>query len=180
MSTQEEQTIKEPIPPACLPLEVRHILVPLDFSGASRQALDYAVPFAQEFGAKITLVHVIPPQVYYPLGVKLYEEAEVFEAAKKTLASRAAELVPPELLRETALCRGHPYEEIVRLAQETDADLIIMTTHGHAGVARIFLGSTAERVIRHAPCPVLAVRRRRGDRRVAAPAEPNHLKPRAG
>lgn len=160
--------------------EIQRRWIRRGFQPASRQALDYAVPFARTFGAKITLAHVIPAQIYYPLGIQLYDEAEVYEAAKEAFAAGEAKLLPPELLRETALCRGHPYEEIVRLAQETDADLIIMTTHGHAGVARIFLGSTAERVIRHAPCPVLAVRRRRGDRRVAAPAEPNHLKPRAG
>jgi len=157
-----ESVKPEGVPPAAhLPLQLRRILVPLDFSGASRRALDYAVPLAEKFNAKIILVHVVPPQVYASeVGVEVYTQAELHAAAMKTMEKRAVELVPPALLQETQVRNGQPYEEIVRLAQELDVDLIVMTTHGYTGVARIFLGSTAEQVIRHAPCPVFAVRRR--------------------
>ena len=161
MKTEPNQKPEAALPPMRFPLQVRHILVPLDFSGASRQALDYAVPLAQKFEAKITLMHAVPPQIVYPeAGMAVVDEAELTEAAKKTMALRTVELVPPALLKEAVVRNGRPSAEIVRFAQEQDVDLIVMTTHGYTGFAHAFLGSTAEQVIRHAPCPVLAVRQR--------------------
>lgn len=160
MNATETKPPEAAIPSERAPIRVRHILVPLDFSGASRQALDYAALLAEQFGAKITLIHVVPPQIVYEGSMAIPDEAELMAAANNTMTSRASELVPPLLLKNAVVRNGRPCAEIVRFAQEQDVDLIVMTTHGYTGLAHAFLGSTAEKVIRNAPCPVLAVRRR--------------------
>ena len=138
-------------------LKLRRILVPIDFSGFSRQALRYAVPLAVEFGAKITLLHVIVPAPYpTEMGVILLQEQDATKAARKELAKVGRKFVPG--LRGKIIVRiGQPFSEITRTARQLKTDLIVLTTHGHTGLKRVLLGSTAERVLRHAPCPVLSV-----------------------
>ena len=136
---------------------LKQILVPVDFSECSRKALRYAIPFAKQFEAEITLVHV----VQYPVGATemMVGFGQIIDESKKALDAQLAEIkdfVPSrEILRE-----GNPSVEIVRAATELDSDLIILSTHGHTGLAHVLLGSTAERVVRYAPCPVLVVRER--------------------
>ena len=148
----------ETIPPK---LKLRTIVVPIDFSEASEKALDYAIPFARQFGAKITLLFVSPAQcqanefAYLPI-----EETAVNWAAKELLNSIASRRIAPELLGETLVRKGVAFEEIARTARELDADLIIVNTHGYTGLKHALLGSTAERTVRHAPCPILVVRER--------------------
>jgi len=144
------------------PLKLRRILVPLDFSGHSRQALKAAVPLARRYGGKITLVHVVPPPVALsPLpGGGQYlvprDNDGAVSAAKAHLDGLATKLVPRELLERTLVREGSAYHEITSAARTLKIDLIVIATHGHSGLRRVLIGSTAERVVRHAHCPVLA------------------------
>lgn len=145
-------------------LALGRILVPVDFSGKSRQALEFAVPLAQQYGGKLFLIHVVEPA--YPVttfpgetGPAAVDPRLVVESCRKALSALALELVPPELLGRTIVCPGRAYLEIVDAAKELKVDLIALSTHGHTGLEHVLLGSTAERVVRHAHCPVLTVRR---------------------
>lgn len=149
------------------PFTLKRILVPLDFSGKSRQALEYAVPLAEAFGGRIRLLHVV--QLVPSLGASMpggevsfvaVDEQPHVEQANAHLRELAKQLLPPGLTDKLVVRVGIPYDEIVQAADDIQADLIVITTHGHTGIKHVLLGSTAERVIRHAPCPVLTVRRR--------------------
>ncbi len=140
-------------------LTLKNILVPIDFSETSRKALQYAVPFAKQFEAKITLLHVVDLPMYpQEFGYLLVDESAAFDATKKSLTDLAARAIAPELLAQTIVRRGAAWDIVVAVARETQADLIITTTHGFTGLKHVFMGSTAERIVRHAPCPVLVVR----------------------
>lgn len=140
---------------------VRRILVPLDFSGKSRQALRYATPLAQKFSSEIILLHVLPPasgQADKAAG-PLPSAGTPTQAALRRLEAMAATLIPAELRGANLVRVGSPYGEILATARKLDVDMIVLTTRGHSGLKRFFVGSTAEQVMRHAPCPVLSVRR---------------------
>ncbi|MBE0541812.1 MAG: universal stress protein [Verrucomicrobia bacterium] len=147
------------------PLKLKHILVPIDFSDCSKKALRYAVAMAEQFGARITLLYVtetvaMPTEFgYAPADAGM----AVAATAQKALEDMA-QVVEPELGRSggvQAIVRtGVPWQEITTTAEAADVDLIILSTHGYTGVSRVFLGSTAERVVRRAACPVLVVRER--------------------
>jgi nucleotide-binding universal stress UspA family protein len=145
------------------PLVLRRILVPLDFSPPSLKALHYAKAFARQFHARLVLVHVMEPVVfpselgYAPLATEALERSFEEEAQAK-LSAMGAEIGAAGLLVETRLRVGRPFHEIALAAAELDADLIVIATHGFTGLTHVLLGSTAERVVRHAPCPVLVVR----------------------
>lgn len=148
-------------------LKFRRILVPLDFSGQSRQALACAVPLAAAFGAKISLLHVAQPPVAMRTmpdgGITVPVNTDrLVELAQERLDEMAAEFLPAILRGNTLVCEGSPTYEITAAAKTLKADLIVLSTHGFTGLKRVFLGSTAERVVRHADCPVLTVRRRPG------------------
>ena len=145
-------------------LEIKSILVPTDFSAASKKALDYAVPFAERFGAKLTLLHVVEPVATpdfansFPL---MMENDKVMAACKAQLQSLVKQTaIDPMLVEKTLLRQGRSFHEIADAARTLKADLIIISTHGYTGLKHALLGSTAERVVRHAPCPVLVVRER--------------------
>jgi universal stress protein A len=149
------------------PLTLKRILVPLDFSGKSRPALEYAIPLAEAFGGRIRLLHVV--QVVPTLGVSTpggemsfiaMDEQPHVERATVHWRELAKHLLPPALADKLVVRVGLPYDEIVQAAADMHADLMVITTHGHTGIKHALLGSTAERIIRHAPCPVLTVRRR--------------------
>jgi nucleotide-binding universal stress UspA family protein len=133
---------------------LRRILVPLDFSGKSRQALRYAIPLALKFSSRIHLVHVLPPQRRTP-----DELARAKLAALKRLGDMSA-LLPPRLRAGNAVLLGKPADEILALATKNDIDLIVLTTKGETGLKRALLGGTAQRIVQQATCPVLSVRRR--------------------
>jgi len=144
-------------------LEIRRILVPVDFSEKSERALDYAIEFAKKFGASVTLVHAyeIPVYGYGLVDASLVASpdlaARISDAAQKTLdalvASRADRGVPIQGI----LRNGVAWEEIANVAKETHADLIVIGTHGRRGLARALLGSVAESVIRTSDVPVLTI-----------------------
>jgi len=144
-------------------LPIKNILVPVDFSEPSNHALDYAMRFAQLNDARITPLHVIERPVYYPDSGLYYPGAETFEqitaAADQAVARICKEkkLVKP-LLRKVVVKIGEPYRTIIDIAETEKASLILLSTRGNTGVARVLLGSTAERVVRYASCPVLVVR----------------------
>ena len=135
------------------------ILVPTDFSPHAEQALDYACALAGKLGATVHLVHAVasPPSA---LQVALTEGSlenlvtEHRDALEKLAESRrgAASFGP------STVEVGDPRDTIVATAQAIGADLIIMGTHGRRGLSRVVMGSVAEDVMRHAPCPVLTVR----------------------
>jgi nucleotide-binding universal stress UspA family protein len=140
---------------------LKSIVVPIDFSATSLKALAYAVRFAEQFGGKITLIHVIEP-VAAPefAAVSLLIENDT---AKKAAHAKLEELVrkakiPARLIEKVVVRFGAPFAEVSSAARTLKADLIILTTHGYTGLKHVLLGSTAERVVRHAPCPVLTVR----------------------
>jgi nucleotide-binding universal stress UspA family protein len=144
----------------------RRILCGIDFSDCSLAALEYALSVAEEADAQLMLVHVIetwshfnalPPQVASTLA-QINAEEEAGAAAR--LQALVPESVRPFCAIGTAVTRGHHgWTEIVRLALERDADLIVLGAHGHGAVDRALFGSTTHRVLRHASCPVLTVRR---------------------
>jgi universal stress protein A len=140
-------------------MKLQHILVPIDFSSTSHQALNFAIPLAEKFGARISLLHVIEPIIYpQEVGPIAVSEVRLAETALKELTILAKKTVPADRLNKVLTRTGLPYREITDAAQQLKADLIVLTTHGHTGFTRVLLGSTAERIVRHARCPVLTVR----------------------
>jgi universal stress protein A len=140
-------------------LSLKTILVPIDFSKNALQALHFAVPLARQFGAKLALLHVVPIPPYgadmaFP-AIDLEPPTEHMEAELRKLVRRT---LPAELDQVTMVRTGPPHHEIVEAAKELSADLIVLTTHGYTGLKHALLGSTAERVVQHAGCPVLVVR----------------------
>ena len=160
--TQGPSTIPET---SAKPMEfkIEKILVGLDFSPASIQALDYAVSLAKPFRAAVHLVHVHPPDEALAPGAGhlLLQSAETIERLNEELAGIHRKRVEPFCPENCHIRAGRPYQEIIGLAREMDADLIVLSTRGHSGLKHLLLGSTAERVVRNAPCPVLIVRKRK-------------------
>jgi universal stress protein A len=140
------------------PLKVSRILVATDFSEHSRKALSYAIGFAAQFGAKLTLVHVVEP-VLYPTDWMLPLPEIDFAQTRKFLIEQLKTFSKKSPVTAQPTVRyGQPAEEIVQVARERKIDLIVIGTHGHSGVKHLLIGSVAERVVRHAPCPVLTLR----------------------
>jgi nucleotide-binding universal stress UspA family protein len=145
-------------------IDLRRILVPTDFSKSSRNALVYAVAFAEKFNATIHLLHVVQdlalfiPEAVLP-APPLAPPVEQFAAAAREALHRAIhDLEKPGISIYAEISQGVTAEEIIAFAREHDIDLIVMGTHGHTGLAHVFLGSIAEKVVRRGPCPVLTVR----------------------
>jgi len=162
-----------------------HILVPTDFSTAANQALAYAFAEATQHQAKLTLLHVMQhypaTEVYYITngpGAPTGFEAEfggklpspptpppevVRRDYNEEALTRLQDLVPASFTGswQAQVATGDPADAIVQVAQELAVDLIVMATHGRTGLQHVFLGSVAEKVVRHAPCPVLTVRYRK-------------------
>lgn len=150
--------VVQPIPAF---LKLTKILVPIDFSPTCQKALQYAVAFARQFGAKITLLYAIEP--FPESEERIYETMDIEQVmgpVRQQLQALAASAVESDLLDATLVRSGVPFVVITDLARDLETDLIVITTHGYTGLKHVFLGSTAERVVRHAPCPVLVVRER--------------------
>ena len=156
---EEERVIERPHHRT---LRLKKILVPIDFSPPSKNAFRYAVRFAQEFGGELTLLYVLEPQSM--TGFMAIPEATAFVesdivAAGKNLRSLIASVRNSRIERPRWKVRGGlPAHEIVEAAKEMDVDVIVIATHGYTGWKHFCIGSTAERVVRAAPCPVLVVR----------------------
>jgi nucleotide-binding universal stress UspA family protein len=143
-------------------IKIKRILFPTDFSEYSDHARIYAVEFARRFDAAITALHVLRGPIYpvaYALDVdfdaidtEMQKSAEVRLEATERAISESGVPVCRELLF------GDPFPEIVSFARKKESDMVIMGTHGHGAVKHMLLGSTAERVVRKAACPVLTIR----------------------
>lgn len=137
----------------------KRILVPVDFSESTEKVIEYAVPLARQFGAKMILMHVVEPMIYPPeAGFVPVDETQVIQSAKRRLRQLAASVKAPRLIAKSAVALGSPYHEICEAAPTLGVGLIIISTHGYTGLQHVFMGSTAERVVRHAPCPVLVLK----------------------
>jgi universal stress protein A len=153
LGPREQQLPSKPenvVPPL---FRLKKILVPVDFSDCSEKAFQYAAAFARQFGADLTLLFVVQP---YPPTLEMGEIDPIGEVTEELEGLRRK--VPSSVRAGTVLRRGEPAFEIVKAARELGVDLIIISTHGRAGVARVLMGSTAEKVVRHSGCPVLVVR----------------------
>lgn len=148
-------------------LQLKKILVPVDFSPASKNAFHYAIRFAEEFGAELTVLNVLDPApsmtfMAVPGAMGFFEED--FAAAEKSLRSMVASVRTGTIERPRWKLRsGIASHEIVEAAKEMNVDLIVVATHGYTGWKHFCIGSTAERIVRAAPCPVLVVREKEHD-----------------
>jgi universal stress protein A len=143
----------------------QHVLVATDFSPASLLAVDAAATLAKTFGARVTLAHVFDASPLTPTPTSQLTTAEQLEVAQNYERHLQGEL---EQLRDTrlagvdatvALIRGRSAaDDLCRHAEQANVDLIVIATHGRTGLARMLIGSVAERVVRHASCPVLTLR----------------------
>jgi nucleotide-binding universal stress UspA family protein len=164
MELERKETALPAVPLA--EIQLKRILVAVDFSACSCKALQYAVSFAKQFSAEIVLLHVVQPPVYSEGAVvavtAVFDDSTIREAAAKQLSEWRNEIASGATVKANVRT-GIPYHEIVRAAEETNTDLIVIGTQGRSGLARMFIGSTAERVVRHAPCPVMVIREREHD-----------------
>lgn len=154
--------------PKPLPFHLRRILVPVDFSDTARKALLYAVPSAMAFDAEVQVVHVVQPytvpaEVGYMPPELTASPQELVNSAREELNKLCAREIGARARFQVQAREGVPWPEVIAAARETNADLIILATHGWTGLKHGLLGSVAERVVRHAPCPVLVVRERERD-----------------
>src|SRR4051812_16718118 len=139
-------------------LSINTILHPTDFSHSANHAFELACSLAGQHGAKLLLVHVVsppppPPLPYNEAGMGTIEE-DAATAVEQLEQMRDAKST---LTVEYVLAEGDPAHEIIRIARETNADLIVMGTHGRSGLNRLLMGSVAERVVRKASCQVITV-----------------------
>jgi nucleotide-binding universal stress UspA family protein len=132
-------------------------MVPVDFSETSASALPYAAELAARFRAEVILIHVTEPPLasldftYVPLE-------ETNRAAEEMLSYIQRETFSDDIQTRAVIRSGTPFDEITRAAARERADLIVLTTRGWTGLKHVLLGSTAERIVRHASCPVLVAR----------------------
>ena len=138
-------------------LFIQTILFPTDFSDHSERALELARALARDYGARLVLLHVAaPPELASEAALVFrvwFEQAELKRKLRRLVAAHA------NLRPEHCFEQGDAAAEILRVAREERADLIVMGTHGRTGLGRLLMGSVAEQVLRRAPCPVLTVKK---------------------
>lgn len=145
-------------------IDLRRILVPIDFSKHSENALTYAAAFAERFSADLYLLYVVQELALFVPDMVAAAPPLVPDLAERSAAVHATfdRLIQEQHLEKLSLHQevreGVPFYEIIRFAREADIDLIIMGTHGYTGLAHVLMGSVCEKVVRMAPCPVLTVR----------------------
>ena len=138
------------------------MLVPVDFSSCSREGLRYAIAFANEFEARIILLHATYlGYVYSCEGTAIYDIPGLQKAARRTAERKMRELVQSVTFGgvkfETVFTEGSPVIDICEFAKHHNVNVIITSTHGFTGFTHVLIGSIAEQVVRHAPCSVLVV-----------------------
>ena len=146
-------------------LVINKVLIPVDFTDCSRRAFYVALELAAKFKAKCTVLHVIEPITSLDLSPKKYKKVyqdmtRMEEGVKKRVEEFVAEgeydVDPADIDIELAV--GKPFQEILKKARELGVDLVIMGSHGKMSGDEVMMGSTAERVVRRAPCPVLVIK----------------------
>ncbi|MEW5978949.1 MAG: universal stress protein [Acidobacteriota bacterium] len=145
-------------------IRFKRILFPTDFSPAAGYALDYAISLALEHEGEILLMHVLEEiDLNFPFSLAPYPASvEYRHGSEDQVKSELAKVISPQLRRQIRVgeivVRGKPFVEIVRAARDQEADLIVLPTHAAPGLKHSHLGSTTERVVRSATCPVLVIR----------------------
>jgi nucleotide-binding universal stress UspA family protein len=143
------------------------LLCPIDCSDGSRAALDYALFISEHFGAKLHVLHCWHVSHHVRPDLSVWMEAHGQKPISEVVASEARQqterflssLKPTQRSAlEVEIVEGQPWRTIIDVATREAADLIVLGSHGHSGLAHLTLGSTAEKVVRHAKCPVLTVR----------------------
>ena len=150
-------------------MKATKIIFPTDFSHCGDAALKMATSLARDSGATLIIVHVEEPPVAYAGGEMYYG---VPEPASDDLHQMLKKVVPtdPAVPCEHRLITGDPSSAIVRLAEEENADMIVMGTHGRTGLTRLLMGSVSEAVVRRAPCPVLTYKQAQSSETAASDA----------
>jgi len=143
--------------------QFQKILVAIDFSENSDYAFNYALELAKQFNGELTVMHVINEPVdlrgFYVPHISFEQlEKEIEEGANKMMEQFCSSQMEGFTNYKTAIVSGIPYEEIIRKSEEIGTSLIVMGTHGRTGLDHLIFGSTAERVVRSASCPVLTIR----------------------
>jgi nucleotide-binding universal stress UspA family protein len=144
-------------------MQIKTILFPTDFSQGARAAMDHAVSLARDYKATLILLYVIQDisiaEWYIPSSLSMNDLIEDMQkSAWKEMDRWAGEVPAGVTTTEKMVVRGVPFVEIIRTAKEKNADLIVIGTHGRTGIDHMLFGSTAEKVVRKSPCPVLTVR----------------------
>jgi nucleotide-binding universal stress UspA family protein len=159
-------------------ITLKNILVATDFSEASDAAVAFARQLASAFGSTLHLVHVAGDILAGGMGLEVYTtdytslQRDVEDAAKNQLDAMATQADRDALkVKTVVLTSNAPALTIVSYAKEHAVDLVVVGTHGRGGMAHLFLGSVAERVVRTAPCPVLTVGHSLHGRTVQEPTE---------
>jgi nucleotide-binding universal stress UspA family protein len=138
-------------------MQIRHVLVPTDFSEHAEQAVEVAVTMAVQFKAKLTLLHVAH-RPNYAYGQRTAQSLDdLLPGAQNALDKATAQVRARCPNVQGLLAQGHPWEAILRFVEEQRVDLVVMGTHGRHGLPRALLGSVTERVLRSSPVPVVAV-----------------------
>lgn len=144
-------------------MQIKTVLFPTDFSNGARAAMDSALSLAKDYHAKLILLYVIQDisvaEWYIPSSLSAADlVAEMQASAAREMEKWTAEARNRVEDVEQMVVRGVPFVEIIRTAKEKNADLIVIGTHGRTGIDHMLFGSTAEKVVRKAHCPVLTVR----------------------
>jgi nucleotide-binding universal stress UspA family protein len=144
------------------------ILAPIDFSDASRAALDVAADMASRFGAELLLVYVVPAIPDLPKDVSIFKEGEYDKSLENKDAQRLKDLAGTVANKNvkvrTELGSGNDVGmELIRIAENEHADLIVIATHGMTGWREFAFGTVAEKVVKQADCPVLVLRAKAGE-----------------
>ncbi len=137
-------------------LKLRTILYPTDLAEDGDQSFELACALARDHGADLIVLHVYPPPVNHGQGMARRAPAGYFDELRKRLRRLQVSGSTPSISHQ--LVEGEAAEEILRLAQQRNCDLIVLGTHGRKGLSRLLLGSVAEKVLREASCPVLTVK----------------------
>ena len=137
------------------------IVIATDFSESSLLAMETGLQLAQESEAEVHLLHVFnPPVGMDPMGMTAPSIGDLEEEAKSQLEGLVPENMPEGVTIHPVVLRGMPTSTIAEFARDKDADLIVVGTHGRTGLGRLFMGSTAEALLRQAPCHVMVVKPR--------------------
>ena len=144
-------------------MKIEQILFPTDFSEGSYHALPYAVDFSKHYNAKLYILHIIHDftkatysHIFHMYSDKILDDITAW--ARNEIDKCCNEQIRELSNVEIFILKGIPYEEIVKFADNKKIDIIVMGTYGRIGLDKLMFGSTAERVVRKAPCPVLTVR----------------------
>ncbi len=144
-------------------VSLKKILVPQDFSEYSLHALKYAVTFAELFRSELIVLHIVEP-IVYPADFSFGQvsipamEEEIRRHSEEQLTDLVAKEIPSGIKATPIIRIGKPFIEIVEVAKSESTDLIVISSHGRTGMDHVLFGSTADKVVRKAPCPVLTIR----------------------